>query len=82
MYKTCISLVSCTITKEISPRLATIKDPSPSVKPINQVNHCKLGQLIFGINSLYFSIKLSKLKYLDLQYKGTMHNKLYVNEKM
>jgi len=66
MYRTCISLVSCTTTKDISPRLATINDPSPSVKPINQVNQLKLGQSLFGPINLYFSTKLSKLKYLDL----------------
>jgi len=31
------------MTKDISPRLATIKEPSPSENPINQVNQSNLG---------------------------------------
>jgi len=35
--KTLISALPCVITKTRSPLLFTIKDPSPSVNPINQL---------------------------------------------
>lgn len=55
IYKTCISRVSCTITKCRSPRLVIINDPSPSVKPINQVNQLWLKQGDLPTIDLYFS---------------------------
>jgi hypothetical protein len=35
--RTCLSTVACVITKAKSPLLFTIKEPSPSVNPTNQV---------------------------------------------
>ena len=52
--KTCLSFVACVITNTKSPLLFTIKDPSPSVKPINQVKKFSEGILLFGKWILYF----------------------------
>ena len=43
-----MSLVSCVITKDKSPRVATTKDPSASVKPINHTKKLSLGKFNFG----------------------------------
>jgi hypothetical protein len=46
--KTCLSIVACVITNAKSPLLFTIKEPSPSVKPTNQVKKFSEGILLFG----------------------------------
>jgi len=45
--KTCLSTVACVITNTKSPLLFTIKEPSPSVKPTNQVKKFSDGVLLF-----------------------------------
>lgn len=43
-----ISRVLCVITKERSPLLFTINNPSPSVNPINQVKNFSEGKILLG----------------------------------
>jgi hypothetical protein len=47
-YNTCLSIVACVITKTKWPLLLTIKDPSPSVKPTNQVKNSSDGATALG----------------------------------
>jgi hypothetical protein len=46
--RTCLSVVACVITNAKSPLLFTIKEPSPSVKPTNQVKKFSEGILLLG----------------------------------
>ena len=60
--RTCLSVVACVITKAKSPLLFTIKEPSPSVKPTNQVKKLSEGNFLLGRCVLYFSKKAEKSK--------------------
>jgi hypothetical protein len=46
--KTLIFALPCVITKQRSPLLFTIKDPSPSVNPTNQVKKFSEGKVTLG----------------------------------
>ena len=43
-----MSALLCVTTKQRSPRLFTIKDPSPSVNPINQIKNIFVGGVFPG----------------------------------
>jgi hypothetical protein len=57
-----MSIVLCAITKQRSPLLLTIKDPSPSVNPTNQVKNLSEGKVTLGKCSANFEVKDTKLK--------------------
>jgi hypothetical protein len=47
-YNTLISLVDCVTINARSPLLLTIKEPSPSVNPINHVKKLLEGIVLLG----------------------------------
>jgi len=53
--KTPISVVDCVIIKAKSPLLFTIKEPSPSVNPMNHDKKLSEGLVLLGRKALYFT---------------------------
>ena len=47
-WSTPMSALLCVMTKQRSPLLFTIKDPSPSVNPINQIKNIFVGKAFPG----------------------------------